>query len=269
MIDTHCHLDMPRFDEDRDAVIARTRAAGVSALIIPGVEPARWDLTEALALPGERFIALGIHPQVIPDLDDATIDAGLADLPARLRGSAAVAVGECGLDRTIDLTLAPMERQARILLEHIDIATALDLPLVVHVLHAHDDALRVLRSHRLPSRPGVIHSFSGSAELARQYLAMGFHLSFAGAVTRTNARRPVESARATPLDRLLVETDAPDQAPTGASPSGPDGRRCEPAHLGLTVARLAEIHGIEPSELARITAANSTRLFRLETSRPA
>ena len=136
MIDTHCHLDMPRFDPDRDDVIARARAAGVAAMVIPGVEPARWALTEALALRGERFIALGIHPQVIPDLDDVTIDRGLAELAGRLRASGAVAVGECGLDGTIDLATAPMDRQRRVLEAHIEIARALDLPLVLHVLRA-------------------------------------------------------------------------------------------------------------------------------------
>jgi TatD DNase family protein len=261
MFDTHCHLDMPRFDDDRDAVIERARAAGITAMLIPGVDPARWHLTEALALPGKRYIALGIHPQVVPDLADAEIDAGLASLESRLRASHAAAVGECGLDGLVDLALAPMARQIRILHAHIEIARALDLPLSLHVLRAHDDALRALRDVRLPRNPGVIHSYSGSAELARQYLSLGFHLSFAGAVTRPNARRPVESARVTPLERLLVETDAPDQTPTGASPSGPDGRRCEPAHLGLTVARLAAIHGIEPDELAKITTVNARKLF--------
>lgn len=263
MIDTHCHLDMPRFDLDRDAVVTRARAAGVTAMVIPGVEPDRWALTEAQASPGERFIALGIHPQVVPDLDDAVIQRGLGDLATRLRASGAVAVGECGLDTTIDLAIAPMDRQRRVLEAHIEIARTLDLPLILHVLRAHDDALRVLRAARLPRNPGAIHSFSGSAELAKQYLALGFHLSFAGSVTRTNARRPVESARITPIERLLVETDAPDQAPNGAPPSGPDGRRCEPAHLGLTIARLASIRGEDPLELARSTAENARKLFAL------
>ncbi len=254
---------MPRFDADRDEVIARARAAGVSAMVIPGVEPARWSATCAMALPGERYVALGIHPQCVPDLSDATIAAGLADLPGRLRDGHAVAVGECGLDGLTDLALAPMERQRGVLEAHIDIARALDLPLILHVLRAHDDALRVLRRVRLPSRPGVIHSFSGSADLAKQYLALGFYLSFAGAVTRTNARRPVESARITPADRLLVETDAPDQTPMGAYPSGPDGRRCEPAHLRLTLARLAVIRGEDPVEIAERTARNACMLFGL------
>ncbi|MEI8256677.1 MAG: TatD family hydrolase [Deltaproteobacteria bacterium] len=235
----------------------------MSAMVVPGVEPARWALTAAMALPGERYVALGIHPQCLPDLSDTTVADGLADLPGRLRACGAVAVGECGLDGLIDLAVAPMERQCAVLEAHVETARALELPLILHVLRAHDDALRVLRRVRLPRRPGVMHSFSGSPDLARQYLALGFYLSFAGAVTRPNARRPVESARITPADRLLVETDAPDQTPVGAPPSGPDGRRCEPAHLGITLARLAVIRSEDPVEIAGRTARNACMLFGL------
>jgi TatD DNase family protein len=254
---------MPAFDADRDAVCQRARAAGVHALVIPGVEPAHWDRTRALAHPGERFIALGIHPQVVPDLDDAIITNALDALARDARDAGAVAIGECGLDGTIDLARAPCARQRAVVAAHVEVARALDLPLIVHVLHAHAEALALFRALTLPRAPGVIHSFSGSAELAHQYLALGFHLSFSGAVTRPNARRPVAAARAVPRERLLIETDAPDQTPTGAPPSGPTGRRCEPAHLPLVAARLAEIRGEPLEHLVAATTANARALFRL------
>lgn len=263
LIDSHCHLDLPQFDPDREDVIARARAAGVSAMVIPGTAPSRWSLTASQGLPGERYVALGVHPQGVSGLSDAALALSLADLPDRLRACGAVAVGECGLDARADRAAAAMERQCAVFESQLEIARALDLPLILHVVRAHAEALRVLRRARLPSRPGVMHGFSGGADLARQYLALGFCLSYAGAITRSNARRPIESARIVPAHRLLVETDAPDQFPTGAPPSGPGGHRCEPAHLGVTVARLAVVRGEAPGEIAERTARNACMLFGL------
>jgi TatD DNase family protein len=259
LIDTHCHLDMPAFDPDREEVWQRARALGVRAAIIPGVEPARWDRTLALARPHERFVALGLHPQALPTLDAQSVSRGLSELPRLAREAGAVAIGECGLDGTVDLGRAPIARQREILAAQLEIARALELPLIVHVLRAHGEALALLRASPLPRRPGVIHSYSGGPELVREYLALGFHLSFAGAVTRPQARRPVAAARAVPLDRLLLETDAPDQPPTGAP-----GRRCEPGHLPLTVARLAALRGETEAALVAGTSANACRLFQLD-----
>jgi TatD DNase family protein len=263
LIDSHCHLDMPAFDLDREAAWERARAAGVEAVLIPGVEPARWDATIALARNGERFVALGIHPQVLPELDPQAVRDGLHALASRAREAGAVAIGECGFDGGIDLARAPMERQCEVMAAHVEVARAMDLPLVVHVLRAHADALAFFRRIELPRQPGVIHSYSGSAEQVREYHALGFHISFAGSVTRPNARKPALAARAVALDRLLIETDAPDQTPTGAPPSGPSGRRCEPAHLEITARRIAELRDIPFDQLCKHTRDNARRLFRL------
>lgn len=264
MIDTHCHLDMPAFDPDREQVWARARTAGVRAAIVPGVEPESWARTSALARAGERFVALGIHPQALPDLDAHEVSLGLSNLERAAREAGAVAVGECGLDATIDLVRAPLKRQREVLAAHVEVARALDRPLILHVFHAHGEALSLLKTLALPRTPGVIHSYSGSKELVGEYLRLGFYISFAGAVTRPHARRPVASARAVPLERLLLETDAPDQLPTGAPPSGLSGRRCEPSHLVITRDRLAQIRGEDPDRLVEATTRNALSLFALE-----
>ena len=265
LFDTHCHFDDPVFDADRAAAWERARTAGVSAALIPAVSPGSWERTLACALPNERWCALGIHPQCLPELTDRAIEDGLASLEARVRENRArvVAIGECGFDGSIDLALAPYERQRRVFAAHVEVARALDLPLVVHVFRAHGEALRALRTLKLPPRPGVIHSYSGSPDLARDYLALGFHLAFGGAVTRPNARKPVTAAREVPLERLLVETDAPDQTPTGVADHV---RRCEPAHVRVTARRLADIRAMPEGALTERTAANARALFALPRS---
>ena len=140
---------------------------------------------------------------------------------------------------------------------HAEIARARSLPMVVHVLRAHEPALDALRA--LGPMRGVIHSFSGSAELAAEYVRLGWHLGFGGSLTRPNARKPAKALIATPRERIVIETDAPDQIPTGA-----EGSRCEPAHLGLVAARAAEVLGLSMDDLASLTAQNARSLFALE-----
>ena len=193
-------FDAPEFDDDRDAVWARALDAGVREAVIPAVEPATWDATLACALPRERYAALGVHPQYLSRLDDAALDAALASLEGRVReaGARVVAIGECGFDGSTDALRATLERQRRVFLAQVEVARSLGLPLVVHVLKAHGEALAAMRAVALPPQPGVVHSFSGGAELAREYLALGWHLALGGSVTRPRARRPVEAARVIP-----------------------------------------------------------------------
>lgn len=258
--DAHCHLDLPAFDGDRDAVWARAVAAGVTQALIPAVRPADWPRALASHLPGARWVALGVHPYALPDLDDGALRDALDALPGavRARRDAVVAVGECGLDGALDPSRAPLARQRGALAAHVEVARSLDLPLVLHVRNAHQDALEVLGAQPLPSRPGMVHSFSGGADLARRYLALGLSLSFGGAVTREGARRPVASLRATPRARLLLETDAPDQLPAGIERGS---RRCEPADLAAVLARAASLLGQPVEDLARDTSRNARALF--------
>jgi TatD DNase family protein len=251
VIDSHCHLDGPAFDADRGAALARARAAGVIGVLVPATRPRAWALTRALAGPGVA-IAVGVHPQCAPDLDDAELAAATPDaLCAAAAGCAAI--GECGLDGGTGLP----ERQERLLRDQIRAARALGLPLIVHVLRAHDRAVAILRAERAHEVGGVLHSYSGGAALVPVYRDLGFAFGFAGPVTFANARRPLEAARAVPADLLLVETDAPDQAPAPHR-----GGRNEPAFLPAIIAGLARARATTAAAIAALTTANARRLFR-------
>ena len=258
MIDSHCHLDGSAFDDDRAEVLARARAAGVTDLVVPAVEPGGWEALVALAgaTPGVHA-ALGIHPQALPDLPPSEDDRHLADLEALLRRGGVVAVGECGLDGPTAAAGAPMDRQRAVLRGHLAIARRLGLPVILHSLRAHAEMRAELLRDGLPSG-GVLHSFSGSAEQVPELASLGLHFSFAGPVTFPEARRSVAAARAVPAGRLLAETDAPDQTPHPVR-----GSRNEPARLPLVVEGLARARGETPEAVGRLTAENARRLFRL------
>ena len=258
MIDSHCHLDAAAFDPDREAVLARARARGVTDLVLPAVGPAAWAPLVALCRDGPGLHpALGIHPQFLPELDPREDDRRLADLDAALARGGAVAVGECGLDGAIAASGAPLDRQAAVLRGHLALARRHRLPVVLHALRALDPLLALLREEAPLPAGGVLHSFGGSPEQVAPFAALGLHFSFAGPITYENARRPLAAARAVPRDRLLVETDAPDQTPR------PHRGRCEPAHLPEVAAGLARALGVTLEEIDALTAANARALFRL------
>lgn len=258
MIDTHCHLDGPAFDPDRDAVLARARAAGVTDVVVPAVDPDGWESLLALCSghPGVHA-ALGIHPQALPGIDPAHDERHLADLERILGRGAAVAVGECGLDGPTAGAGVPLDRQRSVLRGHLSIARKLGLPVLLHSLRAHDAMREELERDGIPSG-GVLHSFSGSAEQVPPFAALGLHFSFAGPVTYQAARKPGAAARAVPLDRLLLETDAPDQTPHPHR-----GSRNEPSYLPLVLEAVARALGSSPADLERVTTGNARRLLRL------
>ncbi|HET7755451.1 MAG TPA: TatD family hydrolase [Anaeromyxobacteraceae bacterium] len=262
MIDTHCHLDDPVFGTDRDALVHAARAAGVSDVVVPGIGPHNWDAVRALAAerPGVHA-AFGVHPQLLAEVDPADDDRMLAELEAALdRG--AVAVGECGLDAPTAARGASLDRQLAVLRGHLELARRFELPVVLHVFHAHEPLAALLAREPLPAG-GVLHSFSGSAEQVRQLLRFGLHYSFAGPVTYAQARKPVEAVRAVPPELLLLETDAPDQTPR------PHRGRCEPAHLADVARAVADALSMPLAELDALTSANARRLFRLPSGAPA
>jgi TatD DNase family protein len=192
-----------------------------------------------------------VHPQVVPILADDEA-AGIDRLEALLAESGAIAVGECGLDRAT----GAHDQQERLFRRQIAVARAARLPLLCHVLGAHDRALAILAEERTAG--GVLHSYSGSPELVPRYRDLGFAFSFAGPITFPGARRPVAAARAIPEELLLAETDAPDQTPAPHR-----GTRCEPAYLPLIVAALAAARGVETEAMAAILAANAARRLGL------
>jgi TatD DNase family protein len=210
----------------------------------------------ASAHPGVHA-ALGIHPQALPLLDPAHDDRHLSDLESLLSGGGAVAVGECGLDGPTAAAGVPIDRQLTVLRGHLDIARRLGLPVILHSFRSHDSMLVALERDGVPGG-GVLHSFSGSAEQVGSLAALGLHFSFAGPVTYEKARKPLAAARAVALDRLLVETDAPDQTPRPHR-----GARNEPGNLPLVLAAVANAIGATAADLDVVTTRNARRLFRL------
>jgi TatD DNase family protein len=258
VIDSHCHLDAAAFDTDRGEVLERARAAGVDGLVVPAVDPAGWPGLLALAEANAGVhAALGIHPQALAGLDPADDERHLSDLEALLSRGGAVAVGECGLDGPAASAGAPLDRQLAVLRGHLSIARRLGLPVILHSLRAHEAMRETLEHDGVPAG-GVLHSYSGSAEQLPPLAALGLHFSFAGPLTYESARKPLAAARAVPAERLLVETDAPDQTPRPHR-----GSRNEPALLPLVVAALATATGSTAAEVAALTTANARRLFRL------
>ncbi len=237
-------------------------------IVVPAIRPRTWAaVREVAAAHAAVRIALGIHPQIVPELAEDEIPRDIAGAPditrladaivAAIAATAAtarpvIAIGECGLDGG---TAEPAAQEA-ILRAHVRAARALRLPLIVHVLRAHDAAPRILADERAGEVGGVMHSYSGGASLVPVYRDLGFAFSFAGPVTYPNARRPIAAARAVPADLLLAETDAPDQAPAGHR-----GQRSEPAFLRDVLAGLAAARGEGVDEVVARTTATARRIF--------
>lgn len=252
VFDTHCHLEDERFEADREQAWGRMRAAGVERCCCVGSDLASSGrcLAFAQAHPGV-YAAAGVHPH---EAKDAQPDY-LAALRALLREEKNVALGEIGLDYYYDLS--PREMQKRVLAEQVALALEMDKPVIFHIRDAHGDMVDFFRAcSRLPS--GVIHCFSGSPEIAREYVKMGFYISFAGPLTFKKAPHLWEAAQSVPLQRLLVETDSP-----YLSPEPLRGRRNEPANVVHVLEKLAALRGLSREEMAEITWENACRLYRL------
>ncbi|MCB9778844.1 MAG: TatD family hydrolase [Alphaproteobacteria bacterium] len=257
MFDAHNHLDLCG---DPALALAEATKAGVLGHLVAGVDPAGWQRQCDLAVtaPQRVFLALGLHPWAVARLDDDAVDAALAALPAALDGALGarpVALGELGLDRSRAVPADSRSRQRRAFRHQLALARAVDLPVVLHIVRAHGEALEILRSDGLPSSGGMVHSASTPADLVPAFLSLGLHLSFAGNVTRHDKARA--AAACVPLDRLLAETDAPDQPPAGHDAPN------RPALLPEIVAALAAVHAVPAERLGRHCADNARRLFRL------
>lgn len=247
MIDSHCHLDFDAFDADRDAVAERARRAGVEAVLVPGVDAAQWRRAAGLRAEGLALaFAAGVHPQAAGGGDLAALEAWIDRLDA-------CAIGELGWDAHVE---APMERQDAIADAQLELARARGLPVILHVVGAHGHALERLARHGPLPAGGVVHAYSGSAELVARYVRLNLHVAMGPSVLREKARRPLEAARAIPAERLLLETDGPDQRP-------PDAARGEPAHVARVAEAVATARGEEREALVARADANARRLFGL------
>jgi TatD DNase family protein len=255
MIDSHCHLDFKDYADDLPEVLARARAAGVSAMICIGsgrdVGPARQAVRLAGAEP-DVFAAVGVHPHDVAGMSEADWD----ELDGLARAPRVVGIGETGLDYHYDHS--PCEVQQRAYRRFIALAEAVGRPIISHIREAHGDAAEVLAATGASRIGGVIHCFSGGVADARRYLDLGQDLSFSGILTFKNAGPIREAAAFAPLDRVHVETDAPFLAPIPYR-----GKRNEPGYVVKTLEVLAGLRGISLEEADQATSRNSRRLFRL------
>ncbi len=251
LTDSHCHLDVGAFEADREAVLERARAASVQHLVVPAISAAGWPALRQLAAmhPGVHA-AYGLHPLALHEHRPEHLDAlarWLDDCPQ------AVAIGECGLDHFVPGLDA--DRQRHYFEAQLDLAQQRQLPVIVHARRALDTVLAALR--RRPGLRGVVHSFSGSAQQARQLWGLGFMLGIGGPVTYPRAQRLRGIVASMPIAHLLLETDSPDQ---------PDadwrGRRNEPARLSRVLAEVAALRGADAAQIAAATTANAQNLFR-------
>jgi TatD DNase family protein len=255
LIDSHCHLDQPAFAADRTAVIARARAAGVRRLVTVGAGGTLASNRAAVALAEsdpDIFAAVAVHPHDAEEITEDTWDE-LRPLWAHPK---VVAVGETGLDYYYNHS-APEVQRAH-LRRFVQEAGRAGLPLVIHCRDAYADLLPILRDEGAAAIGGVMHCFSGTRAEADACLALGFHLSFSGIVTFKTADALREVVGVMPLDRLLIETDAPFLAPVPYR-----GRRNEPALVRQVAEEVARITGRDLAEIARITSANTERVLRL------
>ena len=254
IFDTHAHYDDAAFDADRDTLTAALPANGVRAVVNAGADlsSSRAGIALCERLPFFRA-AVGVHPEAA-----AAFPAdGEAQLEALAQHPAVVAIGEIGLDYHY-ADACPRERQKEVFARQVALANRLSLPVIVHDREAHEDTLAILYRYR-PA--GVVHCFSGSVEMMREVTALGMYVGLGGAVTFKNARRPVEVAAAVPLDRLVLETDAPYMAPVPLR-----GRRCDSAMIAHTAARIAEIRQMPVDALLQAAFDNACRLYRLSPS---
>lgn len=254
LIDTHTHLDFPDFDADRDAVLARCRALGVEKLVVLGVYQANWQrLWNLVESEDGLYAAFGLHPIYLEQHRPEHL-AELRSWLERLSGNPKLcALGEFGLDWF--LPELDRERQQALFEMQLELAIEFELPALLHVRRAHARTIATLKRLR-PSRGGIVHAFAGSLEDAKEYLKLGFKLGLGGAATWPQANRLRKVVAQLPLESMVLETDAPDMAPSMHA-----HQRNSPEYLAAICAVLAGLRGVPPQELARASSRNACELF--------
>lgn len=260
LTDTHCHLNFDTFDSDRSEVLERAWESGLQRILNPGVdlETSRSALKIAESH-SPVYAAVGVHPEEASAWDEAA----LAELRSLARHSKVVALGEIGLDYYRDY--APQALQKKAFQAQLELAGEAGLPVIVHSRQAMEDLLSILRdwcsrlrdsSNPLAERPGVLHSFEGTLEAAQEAMRLNFYIGVSGPVTFKNAPDRQAMIAALPLERLLIETDAP-----FLSPHPLRGRRNEPANVRFIAEKIADLHHQSISSVAQITTENAAKLF--------
>ena len=251
LFDTHAHLNDPAFDPDREELMAGLAAKSVGLVMNAGcsLESSR-DIVNMTARYPWLYGSVGSHPDSAGEVDEEVI----AQYRELCQNEKIKAIGEIGLDYYYEDI--PRDIQQKAFRMQMQLAKEVDLPVIVHEREAHDDGMRIVKE--FPGVTGVFHCYSGSAEMARQLVKMGWYIGFTGVLTFKNARKAVETAASIPLDRIVIETDCPFMAPEPFR-----GKRNDPGYLYRMAERLAEIRGITPEEAAAITTENAKRLYRI------
>lgn len=247
IFDAHAHYDDKWFDDDRSALLSSLPQNGVSYVVNAAVdlETAETAISYAETYP-HVYACAGIHPENLEGLPADYLER----IKELLKHPRVVALGEIGLDYHWDI---PRDVQNRVFEEQLLLARELDVPVVIHDREAHGDVMELVRKYQ---PKGLMHCYSGSVEMLKEVLKLGMSISLGGTVTFKNARVPVEVAAAVPLDRLLLETDAPYLSPVPYR-----GKRNDSTHIAYTAARIAEIRGMDAQELINITTENAKRLY--------
>lgn len=254
IFDTHAHYDDERFDEDRDLLLEELHQKRVSYILEASASIKSLETTIELSEKYDFvYAALGIHPSDIDQMDESTIDK----IRALSKNSKVVAIGEIGLDyywddSKKDLQKIWFERQ-------IELAKELGLPIIIHDRDAHEDVINIIKNTNAKQVGGIFHCFSGSSQMAIDMIKQNFYIAIGGTVTFKNAKKVVEVVKTVPLDRLLVETDCPYLAPEPFR-----GKRNNSGYLVHTIQKIAEIKGINESEVAETTLMNAKKLFKIK-----
>jgi TatD DNase family protein len=257
LIDTHTHLDDARYNDDRDAMIARAREAGVGAFVTIGCDLSTSRAAVALADQYSFvYASIGVHPHEVKHIGDGWYD----EFRRLVKNKKVVAYGEIGLDYHYNHS-SPKDQRDRFR-EQIQLARELNLPVIIHTREAQEDTIAILKEEKASDVGGVFHCFSGDAWLAKDALDLGFYLSFSGILTFQNATMLREIAKNTPLDRVLIETDCPYLTPVPHR-----GKRNEPAYVSYVAQQLAQIHGdtqgLSAARIGELTSENAKRLFKI------
>ncbi|HEX7388027.1 MAG TPA: TatD family hydrolase [Castellaniella sp.] len=265
LVDTHCHLDASEFDHDRDAVVARAVAAGVTGIVIPAICRANFHSVRTLAhsAPGLAY-ALGIHPLCAGTAQESDLDELDTLLTQGRDDPKLVAIGEIGLDHFVPSANTPAlrERQAYFYRRQLELAQRHDLPVLLHVRRSQDELLKQLRRH--PRVHGIAHAFNGSFQQAQQFLSLGFVLGIGGAMTFARALQIRRLASSLPASALVLETDAPDIPPAwlGRLPNGEkSAARNEPAEVAGVARTLAQLRQVPPEAVAQQCSDNAFRVL--------
>lgn len=254
LIDTHCHLDFPEFKEERDAVVQRARDAGVKRMITICTHASRFaGVKEVAETYDDVFCSLGVHPHHSGEDGELVETQWLVE---QSKYKKVVGLGETGLDYYYNNSPADVQKES--FKRHIRASLETDLPLIVHTRDADADTYEILKREGQGRLRGLLHCFSSGAKLAEQAVEMGFYLSLSGIVTFKKSQELRDIVKNIPLEKILVETDAPFLAPMPHR-----GRTNEPAYVVHTAAAVAEVKGVSLEELGKITTANALRVFNL------